>query len=53
MLFKMKGADGSGKLRHHSMETSDSILQIVSGSLSAAAGGTGLWGQKVFAVKPN
>lgn len=53
VLFKMKGADGRGKLRHHSMETADSILQIVSGSPSAAAGGTGPWGRRVLAVKPN
>lgn len=53
VLLKIKGADGRGKLRHHSMETADSILQIVSGSLSAAAGGTGPWGWRVLAVKPN
>lgn len=41
VLSKMKGADGRGKLRHHSMQTADSIPQIVSGSLSAAAGAQG------------
>lgn len=52
-IFKMKGADGRGKLRHHSMQTADSIPQIVSGSLSAAAGSTGPWGRRVVAVKLN
>lgn len=53
VLFKMKGADGRGQLRHHSMQTADSIPQTASGSLGAAAGGTGPWGQRVLAVKPN
>lgn len=30
-LFKMKGTDRRGKLRHHSMQTADSIPQIVRG----------------------
>lgn len=53
VLFKMKGADGRGKFRHHSMQTADFILQVVSWSLRAAAGGTGLWGRRMFAVKSN
>lgn len=47
VLFKTKGADRRGKLGHHSMQTSDSIPQIASGSLSAAAGGTGPRGQRM------
>lgn len=33
--------EGRGKLRHHSLQTADSMPQMVNGSLSAAAGGTG------------
>lgn len=43
------GEESSGS----TMQTVDSISQIASGSLRAAAGGTGPWGQRVLAVKPN
>lgn len=44
-LFKMKGADGRGDLRHHSMQTADSIPQIVGHSvLQLGAQGHGVGG---------